>query len=73
VERDGLDEDGSEPLQHLQVAQAHGFVDRVSKDVDLFTTMAAASDFPAAGRGGGGLPASARGCKRVISGVSRLV
>lgn len=28
--------------------QAHGFVDRVSKDVDLFTTMAAASDFPAA-------------------------
>lgn len=30
--------------------QAHGFVDRVSKDVDLFTTMAAASDFPAAVR-----------------------
>jgi Nucleotidyl transferase AbiEii toxin, Type IV TA system len=28
--------------------QAHGFVDRVSKDVDLFTTMAAASDFSAA-------------------------
>lgn len=28
--------------------QAHGFVDRVSKDVDLFTTMAAAADFPAA-------------------------
>ena len=28
--------------------QAHGFVDRVSKDVDLFTTMAAVSDFPAA-------------------------
>jgi hypothetical protein len=28
--------------------QAHGFVDRVSKDVDLFTTMAAAVDFPAA-------------------------
>ncbi|QSB12561.1 nucleotidyl transferase AbiEii/AbiGii toxin family protein [Natronosporangium hydrolyticum] len=28
--------------------QAHGFVDRVSKDVDLFTTMAATSDFPAA-------------------------
>jgi hypothetical protein len=28
--------------------QAHGFVDRVSKDVDLFTTMAAANDFPAA-------------------------
>lgn len=28
--------------------QAHGFVDRVSKDVDLFTTMAAASDSSAA-------------------------
>lgn len=28
--------------------QAHGFVDRASKDVDLFTTMAAAADFPAA-------------------------
>ena len=28
--------------------QAHGFVDRVSKGVDLFTTMAAASDFSAA-------------------------
>jgi hypothetical protein len=28
--------------------QAHGFVNRVSKDVDLFTTMAAAADFPAA-------------------------
>lgn len=28
--------------------QAHGFVDRVSKDVDLFTTMAAASEFSAA-------------------------
>nr|MDT0661346.1 nucleotidyl transferase AbiEii/AbiGii toxin family protein [Micromonospora sp. DSM 115978] len=28
--------------------QAHGFVERVSKDVDLFTTMAAAADFPAA-------------------------
>lgn len=28
--------------------QAHGFVDRVSKDVDLFTTMAAAADFPVA-------------------------
>ncbi|MFY1649795.1 nucleotidyl transferase AbiEii/AbiGii toxin family protein [Solwaraspora sp. WMMB762] len=28
--------------------QAHGFVDRMSKDVDLFTTMTAASDFPAA-------------------------
>lgn len=28
--------------------QAHGFVDRVSKDVDLFTTMAAAAAFPAA-------------------------
>jgi hypothetical protein len=28
--------------------QAHGFVDRVSKDVDLFTTMASAADFPAA-------------------------
>jgi hypothetical protein len=28
--------------------QVHGFVERVSKDVDLFTTMAAASDFPAA-------------------------
>lgn len=28
--------------------QAHGFVERPSKDVDLFTTMAAASDFPAA-------------------------
>ncbi|MGH3662133.1 MAG: nucleotidyl transferase AbiEii/AbiGii toxin family protein [Micromonosporaceae bacterium] len=28
--------------------QAHGFVDRISKDVDLFTTMAAAADFPAA-------------------------
>jgi hypothetical protein len=28
--------------------QAHGFVDRVSKDVDLFTTMAAVGDFPAA-------------------------
>jgi hypothetical protein len=27
---------------------AHGFVDRVSKDVDLFTTMAADADFPAA-------------------------
>jgi hypothetical protein len=27
--------------------QAHGFVDRVSKDMDLFTTMAAAPDFPA--------------------------
>lgn len=28
--------------------QAHGFVDRVSKDVDLFTTTAAAADFSAA-------------------------
>jgi Nucleotidyl transferase AbiEii toxin, Type IV TA system len=28
--------------------QAHGFVDRVSKDVDLFTTMAAADDFATA-------------------------
>jgi hypothetical protein len=28
--------------------QAHGFVDRLSKDVDLFTTMAAMPDFPAA-------------------------
>jgi hypothetical protein len=28
--------------------QAHGFVDRVSKDVDLFTTMAAVEEFPAA-------------------------
>lgn len=28
--------------------QAHGFVERVSKDVDLFTTMAAAGDFPTA-------------------------
>src|SRR5262245_6452865 len=28
--------------------QAHGFVNRASKDVDLFTTMAEASDFPAA-------------------------
>jgi hypothetical protein len=28
--------------------QAHGFVDRVSKDVDLFTTVAAAADSPAA-------------------------
>lgn len=28
--------------------QAHGFVDRVSKDVDLFTTMALVADFPAA-------------------------
>lgn len=28
--------------------QAHGFVDRISKDVDLFTTMAAAADFPTA-------------------------
>src|SRR5215470_5368006 len=28
--------------------QAHGFVDRVSKDVDLFTTMSSAADFPAA-------------------------
>jgi hypothetical protein len=28
--------------------QAHGFVDRVSKDVDLFTTMTSAADFPAA-------------------------
>lgn len=28
--------------------QAHGFVDRVSKDVDLFTTMSAVADFPAA-------------------------
>lgn len=28
--------------------QAHGFVDRVSKDVDLFTTVAAAAEFPAA-------------------------
>ena len=28
--------------------QAHGFVDRVSKDVDLFTTMAALADFPTA-------------------------
>ncbi len=28
--------------------QAHGFVNRISKDVDLFTTMAAAADFPAA-------------------------
>jgi hypothetical protein len=28
--------------------QAHGFVDRVSKDVDLFTTVAAAADFPTA-------------------------
>jgi hypothetical protein len=27
---------------------AHGFVDRVSSDVDLFTTMAAAADFPVA-------------------------
>ena len=28
--------------------QAHGFVDRTSKDVDLFTTVAAAAEFPAA-------------------------
>jgi len=28
--------------------QAHGFVDRPSKDVDLFTTMAAISDFATA-------------------------
>jgi Nucleotidyl transferase AbiEii toxin, Type IV TA system len=28
--------------------QAHGFVDRVSKDVDLFTTNASVADFPAA-------------------------
>lgn len=28
--------------------QAHGFVDRLSKDVDLFTTMAAISDFATA-------------------------
>lgn len=28
--------------------QAHGFVDRLSKDVDLFTTMTAAADFPRA-------------------------
>ncbi len=28
--------------------QAHGFVDRISNDVDLFTTMTAAADFPAA-------------------------
>jgi hypothetical protein len=28
--------------------QAHGFVERVSKDVDLFTTMAAVAEFPAA-------------------------
>lgn len=30
--------------------QAHGFVDRVSKDVDLFTTMDVAAEFPAADR-----------------------
>lgn len=28
--------------------QAHGFVDRLSKDVDLFTSTTAAADFPAA-------------------------
>jgi hypothetical protein len=28
--------------------QAHGFVDRLSKDVDLFTSTSAAADFPAA-------------------------
>jgi hypothetical protein len=28
--------------------QAHGFVERESKDVDLFTTMAAVADFPTA-------------------------
>jgi hypothetical protein len=28
--------------------QAHGFVERVSQDVDLFTTMAAVADFPTA-------------------------
>jgi hypothetical protein len=28
--------------------QAHGFVERLSKDVDLFTTMAAISDFATA-------------------------
>jgi hypothetical protein len=28
--------------------QAHGFVDRVSKDVDLFTTMATADEFTTA-------------------------
>ncbi len=28
--------------------QAHGFVERMSQDVDLFTTMAAVADFPAA-------------------------
>jgi len=28
--------------------QAHGFVDRLSKDLDLFTTMAAVAEFPAA-------------------------
>jgi hypothetical protein len=28
--------------------QAHGFVDRVSKDIDLFTTMTSTADFPAA-------------------------
>ena len=28
--------------------QAHGFVERMSKDVDLFTTMSAVADFPTA-------------------------
>jgi hypothetical protein len=28
--------------------QAHGFVERMSQDVDLFTTMAAVADFPTA-------------------------
>jgi hypothetical protein len=26
--------------------QAHGFVERMSQDVDLFTTMTAAAEFP---------------------------